>query len=358
MLCKLFHKIIEGNKQNIISRITRRIFHHLRKVDNNTILFLSSNAGTHSELYAIAKTMANQKFPFTIYWAADNGLNSPILPKQIKRVSIGSYKFFRALAISRILVEDSFAFSSFHLQKKTEQVLIQTWENTLYEAPHNCFIGNTSYSFPEQLKQTDQIDYCIAGNLLETKFFHSVLDTDVPVLAYGHARNDQFFAIDKRKNIKSRQKINNTFKISPTEYIFCYETSQTTNLSAQEIQMLKQALEEKFSGNWVIISEKSSSFPVYADAYLCERSEHGLDYILSQCPCFFLERNIDSATPERSFIKTPFPVNSTISGVTEQILRFDKDTYKKQLFLFFREYGMVEDGHASERIMEKIQEIV
>ena len=359
MLRKLFHTIIESPKQNIISQIIRRIFHHIRNVDRNTILLLSSNMGSHSELYAIAKAMIDRKLPFKIYWAADSDLTSAILPKQIKKVSIGSYKFFRALAISHILVEDSFAVTSFKLPKKANQVLFQTWENSIYGSLQNSFYNSASHSLPVQKKATHQIDYCIIGSLFETEFFHSVLDTDIPMLAYGHARNDQFFVTDKRKIAQLHQKICSNADISPEHQILCYETSQPTTLSTQELQMLEYALKEKFSGNWSIILKKTEELPVYADAYLLEGSVRSLDYMISQHPCFFLKRDLGSIAPELDFFaETPFPVSSTISEVVEQIYRFDIVVYQKQIFSFFREYGIVEDGHASERLIEKFLEII
>lgn len=359
MLHKLFYKIIEKKAQNIIGKVVCRLLHHVRKVENHTILLLSSNTGSHSELYAIARAIINQKLPCKIYWAADNDSNSSILPKQIKTVSIGSYEFFRALAISRILIEDSFAFFSFHLPKKASQVLFQTWEHALYEIPQNHFGNNTSYSLPNRVKKANQIDYCIVGNLFEAEFFHSVLGDGIPALAYGHARNDQFFATDKRHIAKLRQKTNSNFKLSAKQHIFCYETSQNANLSEQESQMLKHALKEKFSGDWIIVSKQIDIFPTYAHVYLCDGSGHSLDYISTQYPCFLLIRNSGSATPELKFpAKTPIPVSSTISEVVEQIRRFDTGIYKKQISLFLREHGIVEDGHAGERLTEKIQELI
>lgn len=350
MLRKLFHKMIEGNinrenGENRTTKIARRLFLRAKRVERGTILFLSSNAGPHPELQAIAAAITNRKLPSKLYWAARDTSCQPQLPKQFKVVPYGSYKFFRLLSVSQILIDDSFGFSSLNLQKKSNQILIQTWDDTFHKAqlPRRC---------------QKEADYCIAGSILEMEFYRSSFWAEVPMLCYGHTRNDLLSAVDERTDRQLRQKTHKELGIAPNHRIFFYRTSTPETLSEQKRRDLKSALEARFSGDWSIIIENTCEFPVYADIYLCEDCVHILDYMLSQRPCFVLAAKGNSQPFFPAISAGPFPIADTIEGVIEQIRQFDIDAYKHKLHLFFRKYGVIEDGQAGERIADKIQRII
>ena len=55
---------------------------------------------------------------------------------------------------------------------------------------------------------------------------------------------------------------------------------------------------------------------------------------------------------------TPFPVATNNKELEQNILNFDNEKYQKEIALFLKDKGCIEDGHASERIVDLIEKIM
>ena len=55
---------------------------------------------------------------------------------------------------------------------------------------------------------------------------------------------------------------------------------------------------------------------------------------------------------------TPFPLAQNNEDLFSNILSFDEKKYRQDCERFLAEKGCVEDGHAAERVVEKIKQIL
>ena len=154
-------------------------------------------------------------------------------------------------------------------------------------------------------------------------------------------------------------------------------------------EMIKEALEERFGGKWQIVirlhnrlKKESRSWlnllPSYVsdatfyedmqelllctDVGLTDYSSWIFDFVLSGKPGFIIELNLEDYENARGFYypidTTPFPIATSSEELADNIRKFDAEKYAKDKDVFLAARGCMEDGHASERIVEKINELM
>ena len=86
------------------------------------------------------------------------------------------------------------------------------------------------------------------------------------------------------------------------------------------------------------------------------------DFTLTLKPCFIYASDIDSYMSDRNFYfdinKLPFPIGENTDKLVTSILRFDEKKYQEELKAFFYKQGIIEDGFASKRVVERIKAII
>ena len=84
--------------------------------------------------------------------------------------------------------------------------------------------------------------------------------------------------------------------------------------------------------------------------------------MLTRKPGFIFALDRELYENERGFYysldETPFPVAENNQELIEKILNFNIKNYVDDVERFLQDKGSVDDGHASERIVEKIKTII
>lgn len=98
------------------------------------------------------------------------------------------------------------------------------------------------------------------------------------------------------------------------------------------------------------------------DVGLTDYSSWIFDFVLSGKPGFIIELNLEDYENARGFYypidTTPFPIAMNSEELAANIRKFDAEKYEKDKDVFLAARGCMEDGHASERIVEKINELM
>ena len=101
---------------------------------------------------------------------------------------------------------------------------------------------------------------------------------------------------------------------------------------------------------------------VCADVLISDYSSCMFDFMLSRKPCFIYATDIEEYNNERGFYypleTTPFPIATNNEELINNIKNFDYEKYKIKVEEFLKEKGCIEDGHASERVVELIKKIM
>ena len=98
---------------------------------------------------------------------------------------------------------------------------------------------------------------------------------------------------------------------------------------------------------------------VYSDIMISDYSSCIFDYMLSKKPAFIYASDIEKYNNERGFFypleTTPFPIITNNNELSEKILGFDYNIYKKNVEEFLKEKGCIDDGRSSERVVDLIE---
>jgi CDP-glycerol glycerophosphotransferase len=86
------------------------------------------------------------------------------------------------------------------------------------------------------------------------------------------------------------------------------------------------------------------------------------DYVLTYKPGLLYTPDLDSYDVNRGFYypleETPFPICRTNDELVENILKFDGESYKNRTDEFLKRRACIDDGHASEHIVDMLEEKV
>ncbi len=264
----------------------------------------------------------------------------------------------------------------------------------------------------------DQIDDMISDSDFCDEMYPKGLLYDEPLLRYGAPRCDILYndRSATRENLRKKHNIPSDAKIvmyAPTFREGASNGKRTVYSEEWSIDFdgLRDTLHKKFGGEWYIclrvhpqlanafknnsnqnmdnhIFDESQSDDMYevlagVDAYITDYSSACFEAAYAGIPVFLYADDIDSYVEFRGgmfwemsvnnrnsiplekdvFKKTkaklPFPVAINNDDLREEIIGFDKDSYKKRLKEFYESIHLCFDGKSSERtatlIMEKMK---
>ena len=155
-----------------------------------------------------------------------------------------------------------------------------------------------------------------------------------------------------------------------------------------EYEKVLKAMEDRFGGDWICLarlhprtkkydkeliveSDKlidACFYPdiqellVSSDVAITDYSSCIFDFMLSRKPAFVFATDIKDFNNDRGFYypleATPFPIAVNNKELVENVLKFDDEKYQKDITNFLEDKGCMEDGHASERVVDLIEQIM
>lgn len=210
---------------------------------------------------------------------------------------------------------------------------------------------------------------------------------------YGTPRNDIFFnkSIDI-KSVKEKLKLPLDKKIiiyAPTFRDNDINNSGISQMQQINFEQLFKSLSNRFGGDWVFvfrvhsvvsqeinteeltrkhgckfingnIGDDMMEYLVCSDVLLTDYSSSMFDFALTKRPCFLYCQDLDNYKNNvRGFYfsidKLPFPISSNSENLCDSIVNFDSEIYECKVNSFLKEIGNIEDGHASERVVQDIK---
>lgn len=308
------------------------------------------------------------------------------------------------------------------VHKKEGQVYIQTWHGSMGfkkigRANLYNIKGRKKIEITKVAKRCNETtDYCIANSQFEKDVFRESYWDDTPIMMYGHARNDILLSKDEEKLKAIKEKVLLFYGVIPPipedfenlsdeekqriedkrkEGMRCkyllYAPTYRKGLSLQYFDIdfvrLKKALEKRFGGTWKIIlrfhfhnrvvGEKMAESPLFinatnypdmqelmamADIGISDYSSWLCDYVLTRRPAYIYGGDYEEYSQTRGFYyplnTTPFPISTNNDELEKSILGFDERKYKHDCEKFLQDRGCVEDGHAAERIVDLLEDVM
>lgn len=338
-----------------------------------------------------------KRYPNTkIVWRGPKKGESGI-PGDIKVVELNSFDYFKEIFSSKIVITNSFLYLGQPFSLKKEQVLIETWHGSLGIKRHDKKAIKDTWRRVSALEKTGKMStYCISNSSLETGSLRSTYWPKTEILEYGHPRNDLFFPEYAEKRAKLRKDLFAEWELEADTKIVMYgptfRDDKNFDCYAIDFQQLAEALKERFGGKWcVLLRYHPSLLKVYkahekrtgktgvpvinvtghidmqeliavTDVAITDYSSWIYDFVLLRKPGFIFATDIEKYNNERGFYypleETPFPIARDNEELVQNILTFKAEPYQKRVEEFLADKGCVEDGHASEKVVELIKSII
>ena len=284
-----------------------------------------------------------------------------------------------------------------YIFKRKGQVLIKTkhWSSiTLkkfyFDTPvYYKTMPNIKYYWRHNTRMTD---YFITGSEFDKKTCKSGFQYHGKFLEFGSPRTDIMFKADEYvKKIKEFYQIpleTNLVMYAPTFRLGRGDECNQPKFGADipDFVMLHNALVQKFGGEWQIllrlhplvtnkkelVVENCMDVGDYPDI---QELLAAVDVVITDYSSLMFEPAMvgkkvflyapdvkDYCTNERGLwfelSELPFPLAQNDEDLVEQIVCFDNKTYQKEIGGFFDKHGVREDGHACERTVEFIRELL
>ncbi|MBR4461212.1 MAG: CDP-glycerol glycerophosphotransferase family protein [Erysipelotrichaceae bacterium] len=379
----------------ILSIIPRLILKYTTKIDDRKVFFYTQeNAYTCNPKY-ICEELLKRNEKVHIVWRGTRTLTS-IFPEKVKVVPFNKYDYFKEIYSAKVVITNSSLFLNVPVFLKKQQYLLETWHGSLglkkwgKEDIKDSLVR--IFAFEQTARMTD---FLISNSKLENGSMRSTYWPDTPILEYGHARNDIFFDNYKDKRKELKQKICAEYNIPEDTKIVMYAPTfrdwvkDLSYLNVDYSKVLK-ALTKRFKGNWVFFVRLHPSLKPRAkelglaknpqvinvteypdmqelaaitDIAITDYSSWIYDFILSRKPGFLFATDLDEyQKKDRGFYypitETPFAICRTNDELIRSIETFNKKEYLEKLEAFLDDKGCFDDGKASERVADKILELL
>lgn len=319
------------------------------------------------------------------------------VPEGIRLVLIQNWKkMIYELETANIWISDLAMFN--YVEKRPEQIYIQTkhWSSITLKKFYLDTVAfkNEPEKRAEWERESKIIDYIITGSDFDTKSCRKGFAYEGKFIQIGSPRSDAMFnEINNKRNIVKKlglNKENHLILYAPT-YRFSTEQGNTVHQSkniALDFLMIKNQLEKKFGGKWIFLlrlhpSVKKYSKEIKKDNFVIDVSDYeDSQELVSACditisdyssimfePAFVGKPVFLFATDKKEYIDKeydllidydtlPFPIAESNEQLAKNIKNFNLESYQDRVAAFLKQYGVHEDGHASERAAEFILKLI
>ncbi len=387
-------KITEENKKICDSQI----------VQDNKVLFmnyLGKSFGCNPKY--IALEILKRKLPLDLVWVGkdiDDEFKKNF-PPGIRFVEYKSRDCLKEMASAKFWITNYHFVKLFSMgvSKKENQCYIQTWHGSLgiKKIEKDVKLLTEDSDWAKFAKYNSKcVDYWISNSKFETEVYKNAFWNAHNIKEFGHPRNDVFFKSEEEK-IEIRKKVFTQLNIPLDKKVLLYVPSFRDNddISCFKLDYVKvlEACKKKFGGDWVCVARfhprvkkfkkrmfgygiKDSSNIVIngtnysdiqelllsSDIAITDYSSCIFDFILSKKPGFIFATDIEKFNSSRGFYypieQTPFTVSKNNEELVKNILNFEIEKYKKEADAFLEEKGCIEDGNASNRVVDLVEEIM
>ena len=362
-------------------------------VQNNKIVFCNSKGkrGYGCNPKYIAEEIIKRRLPYELVWLVDKhskNIDFSEFPSQIRLVDFRSKEALKELATAKVWIDNQAKI--YHtkkgLNKKKEQLYIQTWHGSLgiKKIGQDSSVDISNKYRDITIRETSFIDYLLSNSKLEDRVYAHRFP-NVNILKIGHTRNDVFYKTQE-ETLDIKNKVCKLYNIDTDTKIILYAPTFRNNLKnndCYDIDYLRilNTFEKKYNCNFVICTRlhhemKNLNLPksdkiidvtkygdiqelmLVSDFMLSDYSSGMFDFMLSGKPCFIFARDLEEYANTQGFYypleSTPFPIALDNDMLIENILNFNDKEYKNKVEVFLKEKGCVENGHASEKVVNLI----
>lgn len=330
--------------------------------------------------------MLNGNLPrYTYVWELKNQEKKDFVP-DAKIVYLGSLdRIFELMTSKYIITNTEFPW---YIPLKRKQILLQTWHGGGAYKKVGIAVGRGKLGDLEQKLNSRQITYYISSSAKFTEV--QSLSKSVPKIKFintGMPRN----AILLKDNNDIRKEILNNLGITNEDLHFVlyaptyrgnpgFKSESVISIDLDFVNLLN-VLTEKFQGKWMILYrghyydscikmknnvsyidvtkyDDMQELLIIADVLITDYSSSMWDFSLTRKPCFLFVPDIDNYIRTRAFYTEPetwpFPIAKNNIILSENIKKFDKYEYEKNIKQHWKNFSSYESPNACEKVLKSI----
>lgn len=383
-------RLRQGRKQ-------AREFYYCRKypINPKKIVFttIEGTTGFSCNPKYIALELLRRRQDLDLVWLVDD--MSREFPAGIRKVKNTLKNRAYELSTAAVWVDNS--RKQLECRKRPGQFYLQTWHASIATKPIGLQRGASFSKIARMVTEHDSrmIDLFVTNSAWVEEHAALGMLYQGKMIRTGSARVDAL--INDRDNI--RRKFREKYGLAKDTKIAMYaptfrsgsqgiERDPAMQNKMPDFRMLKEALEKRFGGNWVIVLRlhpqltarhisvglKDNTETVIdasreedmcetlgaADFLLTDYSAVAFDAAFMDLPVFFYVYDLKNYIGERGHLlfdldELPFPYAETMEDLCGKINDFTQDNYAKALQGVWKTLGLKEDGQASGRIADIIE---
>ena len=297
--------------------------------------------------------------------------------KGIKVVKYKSLEYLYYVMTSKVYVDNAEFWSA--LKFRPGQMVLETWHGGgAYKRVGGHRIDVNALEQQHAVEKMNKITLFLSSSRAFTKFvIRDAYQYRGEVLECGLPRNDDLLKPDPATAEKARKALGIGADKKVLLYAPTFRNSHTLDLYDVDFARLKNALEARFGGEWVIVLRmhyyladkamavgapwllNATDYPdmqellLASDVLLTDYSSCMWDFSLMMKPCFLYARDIAEYRGERDFYTPidswPFPLAADNDGLEKVIAEFDEAKYRADAARHHQELGSTESGTAAKQ---------
>ena len=363
----------------------------------NRIAFMSfSNEYACNPKY-IAEALLKSGENYELIWITSKPKSRFPWPYDIKVVKFGTTEAMRAASSAKIWIDNGILFSK-NFSLKRGQRHIQTMHGSLG-------IKRLDQSIASRRKQgrsgrvtirreEKNTDFVLTNSPFEEECFRTVFWHDTPMERLGHARMDILFNTDTAFKEELKRNVYERYGIPRNKKIVLYGPTFRPDLSDEPLDIdfdsFVQALNKRFGGEHAVLLRlhvrnmknkklmnrllmsssvyNATDYPdiqelmLLTDVAVTDYSSWIFDYVVTGRPGLIYAKDEEQYNNLVGLYylleDTPFPVCHSNDELLKAVSDFDMSKYRDRVKAFLDEKEPVDDGHACERIVAKINEMI
>ncbi len=332
-----------------------------------------------------------------IVWAVKN--DSEDIPKSVRTIYMRNWRaLLYEIETSKIIVYSTVLPKD--IIKRNNQIHIHTKHWASITLKRFYLDATTIIDNKENVEHWkrcfEELDYVFTGSKFDDESVKRGFSKDVNCIRVGSPRSDAMFIRDElRVKVCKKLQISDEKKLllyAPT-YRYKKDSEKTEHLPERrgtdlDYNVILEALNQKTKNDWIIllrlhpsvadsifeneINDKVKNVSDYedgeelcaaCDAMISDYSSIMFEPAFIGTPVFLFASDKEDYIDNEydlliNYEQLPFSNATSSEELVRDIEKFDLDSYKEKVSRYLSEYGVLEDGHASERAAEFIRSLL
>lgn len=334
----------------------------------------------------IYQELVRQKINCDVVWQLEHPeLDARTLPSEIRTVKYKSLKALYEMQTASVWVDNCRKMFGY---KRKKQLYIQTWHGgpgvKRVEKDVEGALNSRYRRFA--IKDSRMCDLMVSNSDFMTNLFTNAFWYSGTILKTGTPRNDILCG----EQPEIRKTVRKFYRLKESIRILLYAPTFRHNKSLVMYNLDKcrtlQALQQRFGGEWVILTRLHPNIRDKADQLMCtndwdinatlypdmqellaacdclitDYSSSDVDFLLTHRPCFVYAPDIEQYRSDRGYYfqweELPFTIAKTNDTLISNILTFDESAFSSNVNLFMKATGMFDIGEGSKKVVYRIQQ--